>query len=542
MDRSAPTNLLHARGFTLIELMISIAIVLVLMLGINFVFSMSSRTISTGMALSAVGRDMRNARKVMQADFDNCVGRDEMPALLIQSDQLFAWRNKQDKLADYDGNPATYDLDGQQGNGDEMTATAAVPNARSHRLDRISFFVSNAAGDYTRQTGDATTYVNPETSKEAWVWYGPLRLAPAANAAGKIDDTYYAKPGVVSEQANPNNYFAGQWTVGRHVTLLKKPPYSTATASVFATGVGVTNLEFPIATANLAREMAPNGPYPTATPWLVPESRVDMANATIAEVRQSLPLAAAIPPSGPPVWAVDADGGLGGAAGPLDIVDYRSIVTNSPAKLGPSLNFLYWCKSFLNKQQNSNPSFPIAMANQTREAALATPAFLRGSSQFIVEFAGDFYDQGTPGNSEPLGTIDYDVITTGGIQSERIHWYGMPRDADLDGTPEVQPVVTPPINGTGPVPQPRFAMNGTRPAFEFFTTPLAAGASAIWGWGPTTPGGDPVAATATNPISTPATGAYNVRPSLVRITIELIDANGRLDDGQRIEFIFKLKS
>src|SRR5688500_4405907 len=93
-------------AFTLVELMISIAIVLVLMLGINFVFSMTARTIGSGMALSLAGRDIRNARKVMQTDFDNSVGVAESPALIIHSEVVPAFLNRQDMLADYDYSPA----------------------------------------------------------------------------------------------------------------------------------------------------------------------------------------------------------------------------------------------------------------------------------------------------------------------------------------------------------------------------------------------------------------------------------------------------
>ena len=98
------------RGFTLIELMISIAIVLILMLGINYVFSTSSKTIGTGLALSAVTRDMRNARSVMQSDFDNAKSVEDagkMPAIIIQSEYNYAFMNKKDRLSDNDGNPAT---------------------------------------------------------------------------------------------------------------------------------------------------------------------------------------------------------------------------------------------------------------------------------------------------------------------------------------------------------------------------------------------------------------------------------------------------
>src|SRR3954471_17231677 len=94
-----------AAGFTLVELMISLVIVLILMLGINFVFSTSAKTISTGMALSSVGRDIRGARKTFAADFGNAVTADEMPAIIIHGEQIYAFRDKKDRLGDLDYNP-----------------------------------------------------------------------------------------------------------------------------------------------------------------------------------------------------------------------------------------------------------------------------------------------------------------------------------------------------------------------------------------------------------------------------------------------------
>src|SRR5688572_11755926 len=134
-NRQSPARSAARRAaFTLIELMISIAIVLVLMLGINYVFSTSAQTISTGMALTGVSREMRNARRVIEADFRSAVPTEEMPALVIHSEAMMAFQSPQDKLADGDGNPATYDVNGEQAdpppaiNGDEVTASFERPN------------------------------------------------------------------------------------------------------------------------------------------------------------------------------------------------------------------------------------------------------------------------------------------------------------------------------------------------------------------------------------------------------------------------------
>ena len=50
------------RAFTLIEVMISIALVLILVLGINQVFKLTSDTVGAGQALASKARDYRAGR------------------------------------------------------------------------------------------------------------------------------------------------------------------------------------------------------------------------------------------------------------------------------------------------------------------------------------------------------------------------------------------------------------------------------------------------------------------------------------------------
>src|SRR5688500_5594376 len=138
-------------GFTLVELMISVAIVLVLMLGINYVFSTSAKTISTGIAVTGVTREIRGARKVFDNDFRAAVKPEEMPAIIIQNEMVYAWKDKRDQLTDADGNPATFDVDGAQGDEYDLGGTdpstwsaqnlPGIYNYRRHRIDRVSLFV-----------------------------------------------------------------------------------------------------------------------------------------------------------------------------------------------------------------------------------------------------------------------------------------------------------------------------------------------------------------------------------------------------------------
>src|SRR5437762_13720216 len=79
------------RGFTLIELMISIALVLVLMIGINKVFKLTTDTVGAGQTLSAAVRDSRAAQAVYSADFGTMA--QDAPFLLIRSSVTPAFRN-----------------------------------------------------------------------------------------------------------------------------------------------------------------------------------------------------------------------------------------------------------------------------------------------------------------------------------------------------------------------------------------------------------------------------------------------------------------
>jgi hypothetical protein len=127
----------------------------------------------------------------------------------------------------------------------------------------------------------------------------------------------------------------------------------------------------------------------------------------------------------------------------------------------------------------------------------------------------------------------------------------MPRETD--GTAgitatgsDTQPLSVPPkAFGGGPATarftgapiQPQ-GNNATAEKMRVATAPL------IFAWGPTAtgPDADPVAGSVGPPPVAARTGdPNNVRPSLIRITIELSDPNGRLTDGQRMEFVFRLK-
>jgi prepilin-type N-terminal cleavage/methylation domain-containing protein len=118
------------RGFTLVELMIAIALIVVLLLGINQVFKMSSDTIGVGQTYSGIIRDHRATQAVMQQDARQWVV--DAPMFYIRNQRL--------------------------GNG--------------NRSDQLAF---PARGLYRRQTPGLAV-----SSLEAWIWYGHGQI-PGSN-------------------------------------------------------------------------------------------------------------------------------------------------------------------------------------------------------------------------------------------------------------------------------------------------------------------------------------------------------------------------
>jgi hypothetical protein len=404
--------------------MISLALALLLILGVNMVFRATSDTIGTGFALSAVTRNHRAAQNTIARDFDAAVPLSEMPMMIIQSEQRFAFRNRQDEEADADGNAST----------DNETGPIPVNQYRfrNHRTDRISFFAKDLDSPFPQQTASSPgELISNNSSREAWIWYGHLALPN--NDQTPNPNTGYFGPGEQDRTINPNNYYVSNWVLGRMAVLLQDSP----AGAFIAAGDRMQPLSGP-------RQEAPafdgsnyntNGLAPYNR---IHHSRLDVANTTIREYRDKV--------AGNDWWTY---------------FDYR-------------FNAKPW------------PTRSATLNDLANEMALTAPQFLTGCSQFIVEFAGNF-DATTPGvDTEPVGGV------------QRIRWYGMPRDINGDGNQDV-----------GPVP-------GTQ-SFQRSTSGLY-----VWAW-------------------TPEDFAAGRGPHMIRITVQIVDREGRLREGQTVTHVFVLR-
>ena len=196
MSRSQ-TNVPRRAGFTLVEVLISIAIALVLILGISQIFSLAQRTTGAGNAVLGAVDTVRGVQATFAQDFrsiTNATG--DSPGIAIVSYALPAWRSAADRQSDRDGTSYTYNDPASSGSLPAMNYTQV--NDRIHRLDKIVFF---ARDRYARQTGDGSNLVTPMTSSEAMISIGHAAVPndsglaqQAKTGAIQTATTYYNNP------------------------------------------------------------------------------------------------------------------------------------------------------------------------------------------------------------------------------------------------------------------------------------------------------------------------------------------------------------
>jgi type II secretory pathway pseudopilin PulG len=527
--------------------MIAIALVLVLIVGVAQVFQMTSQTVSSGQALSALTRDARAAETTMTADIDAMVAGSDQPAVIIWNQRAYAFLNENDAATDLDGLPWTTDAtgDGVEGNAPGELIAPASLGARNHRIDMLSFFVS---GYYRRQTGaDNSELVSAAVSTEAWVNYGHLIVPRYPNAGdhAKLQelanrgDTGRMPPSWVSlaQDDRLRSYqqqYARNWVLGRSVVLLD----SSAERGVYTRGGGTALPLNPNSPGTLDASVA--NPV-TATfhgrDARLYTSRFDVARENIGRLRSDIY-------------------GTGSST---------------------------WYKDALLFRFEADPMPDAAGGYDASEIARTAPIFLRNCTGFVVEFAGDFFSQVDDGTASAGmiksnykhafgtdGKIDFFFEELpGGERVKKIRWYGLPRDSNGDGT--INPYDTMPIGinwelsrewlaGMASAGQNSYGVPGPCP-FERDVSQVFPGASTpqdiISKNQPASGLGylDPQAGlrdrdfgtTFTNNTHHVSDDAYlcafaseDRKPAMIRVTLFLNDPNNRLPEGQVYQYVLKL--
>jgi len=503
----------HRRGFTLTEVLISIGLALLIIYGVNVVFKATADTIGTGQSVSEANRGLRGIDTNLASDFNpqvDSVGVEvpgtgiisiasatvtnpqRQPAIAIRNQVINAFASKLDYDLDFDKNVITYDPT-QDGPPEPAIPTTLGP--RTHRIDTLSFFTSGKTGpvgtelgSFRRQTGqimngrESLTTELGKPAEAAWVWYGHGNLPDNPDSTVLLP-TNYRQPG-----QGTKNAFAADWVLARKaVLILKRDTIGVLTPP---DGYVFDAKGYPMYfyRATNAADLSPVG-YNSVAAYSGNGAHV---NDTLAAgdgmyIQSGLYDIAAL------------TDGVGDAIALTGL--YQKFATNVAmlwvqlVEDGAGNAYRFNVNPFVTPPMISQPGQLSASAKTALSSAIIAP----GCTQFIVEFAGDFDTTNgvdvrseDPDGAGPLAPI------------QSIQWYGLLRDADGNGSLDVVPLTGSPA--------------GTK-AFE--RTSAAGVYNCVWG--PTN------------------FDDVKQRPSLIRITVTLVDGNNRLQDGITREFIYRVR-
>jgi prepilin-type N-terminal cleavage/methylation domain-containing protein len=471
-------------GFTLIELMISLALVLILIVGINFVFRSATDAVGAGQALNQINSDAQSTQPVLFNDLNNVAK--PPPLFIISSQFVTQFLNADDAKTSSDPNVIPIDNAGNYAFIDALqkppTYLSTAPqqyislatlNSRNHRADLLKFIAHYL---YPRRSGPDGTFFSPDSSNDAYVeighaalptldqsaYYGPSEL-PAGNSGydSYVDQLTPATPtpGVPRIGA-----FASDWVLSRRLTLMKDPTTITQGPPTAPTGNDyyyAYNARYPHGIYNANGNYIPNltplsygtvDNNPTDNPtggaqpsYLFQSSRYDLAGITPENFDRTCIDTAILN------W--QNTGAYAGASLWWNPLVYTWPFTQNTATPPTILSITpppYTCQFYSASPQYSGyPASPSAansdpgqwyartqcnptIQNPVTAASLAqmAPYFLQHCSQFIVEYAGDFMQQdpatGKMTGIGPDGQIDYYLDANG---NKHIRWYGMPRSS-----------------------------------------------------------------------------------------------------------------
>jgi prepilin-type N-terminal cleavage/methylation domain-containing protein len=384
------------RGFTLIELMVSIAAIAVLSLGLAQIFSVAGKTVSAGRRTSTLTQYASALQRQLSEDLSRLT-RDGF--LVIRNEQLPA------PVQGAPGGPR-----------------------RTRRVDALQFFVT---GQFESSRQAVIPGRAARSSEAAIFWGHGLRRQTGAVASLGDDNAQAPYFGESSSRGQVNRY-ASSWILARQVTLLAQPSesFDDPTAGVTATDLPGGNRVAdvvdndiqiagqpaardifrlpPPAGANEARIVAANTGRDSTNPRRA-SGLVDIATTDLASIRRTLMYV--VPNGGFSIQSPNAGEYFEGPGKREDMQTWMRLALPSDMDgsgvndrrrprveaLPPNALGLEW----------NVPTDAVARADQI---ALSASAFIPGCTEFIVEWS--------------FGEID---------ARGRLLWHGHPRDVDLNG-------------------------------------------------------------------------------------------------------------
>ncbi|MGD0461954.1 MAG: hypothetical protein ABSB74_05660 [Tepidisphaeraceae bacterium] len=241
-------------AFTLVELMLSLAMVLLLILGINYVFRSATDAVGAGQALNGINDDAQATGPMLFDDLRN-VSKNP-PCFIIASQSVTQFLNSDDAKTSSDptvipiDNAGNYAAIWAQPSNLTKTPTQiispAILNSRNHRADLLKFF---AHALYHRRSGNDGTYTGTESSDDAFIEIGSAAL-PANDLSAFYGPS--SLPNIASGLFNGTTVsgvprvgaYAADWVLARRMTLLDgtwtAPPNPPITLGDYYYGVAGT--------------------------------------------------------------------------------------------------------------------------------------------------------------------------------------------------------------------------------------------------------------------------------------------------------------
>jgi prepilin-type N-terminal cleavage/methylation domain-containing protein len=187
-----PEPRIESRGFTIIELMVSVAILVIVILSVGIIFQSASKAVGVSQSTMVMLSDTNASQGQFQRDVS---GIDKNGFIVIRS---------------------------------VLDATT------KRRFDQLSFV---AYGSFPNRTGLYSTtspFTDSLVSAAALVWYGQLVIQSTSQPAG---GNYLApdQTAAVALNSSPSGVNDGDFILGRHTTLLVSPSGST-TPNLYSNG------------------------------------------------------------------------------------------------------------------------------------------------------------------------------------------------------------------------------------------------------------------------------------------------------------------
>ena len=210
MHNSSTPRKKTRRGFTLLEALVAVIGVSILAVGLSTIFSSISKTVTTGRRISAINNHAAVIERMLRRDFES-----------MTREGFLVIRNEYANVTRVDlSDPDRFAI---------PLSAEAIGSRRMRRIDEIMFF---SRGEFeSARTPLDSDYVARSNSARIYYGHGQEQLeGTVGHATPFLDETNensqlrLGLSGATNGIGDINpNYFASDWTLLRHVTLLKVP-------------------------------------------------------------------------------------------------------------------------------------------------------------------------------------------------------------------------------------------------------------------------------------------------------------------------------